>query len=82
MESPRQRNSGLIPGILLLVFGVTFFVITALLPSEFRDQWQPVIVIIQVLFTVALVGYLAWFVRKQRDDYWRERGKDPRHPER
>lgn len=82
MDSPRQRKLGLIPGILLSVFGVTFFVIPALLPGDFRDQWQPLIVIIQGLLTVALVSYLAWFVRKQRDDYWRERGKDPRHPER
>lgn len=82
MDSPQLRKPGLIPGILLLVFGVTFFVILSLLPGEFRDKWQPFIVIVQGLLTVSLVVYLAWFVRKQRDDYWRERGKDPRHPER
>lgn len=82
MDSPPQRTPGLIPAVLLLVFSLTFFVIPALLPRVFRDEWQPVIVILQGLLTVALVGYLVWFVRKQRDDYWRERGKDPRHPER
>lgn len=83
MVSPQQRKSTLFPGILGLVLAVTFFLIPAwLLPAELRDQWQGVIVIIQGLLTVALVAFLVRFVRKQRDDYWRERGKTPKHPER
>jgi hypothetical protein len=36
---------------------------------------------VQAVLSVAMVVYLVRFVRKQRDDYWRERGKDPKHPE-
>lgn len=82
MNSPQQRKPTLVPGLLILVFAVTFFLIPAWLPAELRDQLQGIIVIIQVLLTVALVAFLIWFVRKQRNDYWRERGKDPRYPER
>lgn len=82
MNSPQQRRPTLVPGLLILVLAVMFFLIPAWLPAELRNQWQGIIVIIQVLLTVALVAFLVWFVRKQRDDYWRERGKDPRHPER
>lgn len=39
-------------------------------------EW--IIVVTQGLITVAMVVYLVWFVRKQRD--WRERGKDSKHP--
>lgn len=82
MNSPQQRKPALFPGILVVVLAVTFFLIPTLLPSELRDQWQWIIVISQALLTVALVAFLVWFVRKQRDDYWRVRGKDPKHLER
>lgn len=82
MNSPQQRKPALFPGLLILLLAVTFFLIPTWLPAEFRDQWQWIIVIIQGLLTVALVIFLVMFVRKQRDDYWREQGKDPRYPER
>ena len=48
---------------------------------EFRSRWEWIIVTIQGVAAVAFVAYLVWFVRRQRDDYWRERGKDPKRPE-
>ena len=80
MNSP-QRKPIPLPALLTVVLAVTVFLIPAWLPAEFRDQWEWIIVVIQGLTTVAMVVYLVWFVRKQRDDYWRERGKDPKHPE-
>lgn len=80
MNSPQRRPIAL-PALLVMVLGVAVFLIPAWLPAELRDQWEWIIVVIQVLVTVAMVVYLVWFVRKQRDDYWRERGKDPKHPE-
>jgi hypothetical protein len=38
-----------------------------------------------ILFTIAvivMIVLLTRFTLWQRDEYWRERGKDPKHPER
>jgi uncharacterized membrane protein len=43
--------------------------------------WEWIVTAVQAVLSVALVVYLVRFVGKQRDDYWRERGKDPKHPE-
>jgi uncharacterized membrane protein len=81
MSSPRRRPIA-IPALAALVFfAVAVVLIPAWLPAESRDQWEWIIVVFQALITVAMVVYLVRFVRKQRDDYWRERGKVPRHPE-
>ncbi|MDQ0680550.1 putative membrane protein [Arthrobacter pascens] len=79
MSSPQRRRIAL-PSLIAVVL-VTVFLIPALLPAELRDQWEWIIIVLQGLITVAMVVYLVWFVRKQRDDYWLERGKDPKHPE-
>ena len=82
MTSPPQRKTTALPALLAVVLAAAVFLIPAWLPADLRDQWGWIIVIIQGALTMAMVAYLVWFVRKQRDDYWRERGKDPRHPER
>ncbi|HSN37681.1 MAG TPA: hypothetical protein VLT34_15135 [Arthrobacter sp.] len=76
-----QRKPIALPALIALVLAVVIFLIPAWLPAEFRDQWEWIIIVIQSLITVAMVVYLVRFVRQQRDDYWRERGKDPKHPE-
>lgn len=80
MNSQHRRPIA-IPALVALVVAIAFFLIPPWLPQELRDQWEVGIIVIQGLFTVATVVYVVWFVRKQRDEYWRERGKDPRHPE-
>jgi heme/copper-type cytochrome/quinol oxidase subunit 4 len=76
-----QRKPSRLPALLAMAVAVTVFLIPGWLPAEFRSRWEWIIVTIQGIGVVAIVVYLVWFVRKQRDDYWRERGKDPKHPE-
>lgn len=76
-----QRRPSPLPAVLAVVIAVTFFLIPGWLPAEFRSRWEWIIATIQCIAAMAMVVYLVWFVRRQRDDYWRERGKDPKHPE-
>jgi Flp pilus assembly pilin Flp len=80
MNSPQRRRIAL-PALIAVVLAVTVFLIPAWLPVDLRDQWEWIIIVLQGLITVGMVVYVVWFVRKQRDDYWLERGKDPKHPE-
>lgn len=80
MSSPQRRSIAL-PALVAAVLAVVVFLIPALLPAALLEPWEWSIVVIQGILTVAMVVYLVRLVRKQRDDYWRERGKDPRHPE-
>lgn len=81
MNSPQRRPIALPALVALVLSALAVVLIPAWLPAELRDQWEWIIVVIQALITVAVIVYLVRFVRKQRDDYWRERGKDPKHPE-
>ena len=76
-----QRRPSPLPAVLGVVTAVALFLIPGWLPAEFRSRWEWVIAICQSIAAIAAVVYVAWFVRRQRDEYWRERGKDPRHPE-
>jgi heme/copper-type cytochrome/quinol oxidase subunit 2 len=51
------------------------------IPVLRTGTWGLIILAVQIVIVVAVVVLLVRFVRKQRDDYWRERGKDPKHPE-
>lgn len=79
MNNP-QRKRVAVPAMVALAVAVIVFLVPALLPRELREPWEWVVVVVQALITVGLVIYLVRFVRKQRDDYWRERGRDPKHP--
>lgn len=54
-----------------------------------RDNWEDRVPLHEESYRISdqddpnhsLMIYLVRFTRKQRDDYWRERGKDPKHPE-
>lgn len=63
------------------VAALLVFLLPSLLPALRAEPWSWIVIVLQGIYTVALGAYLVWFVRKQRDDYWRERGKDPKHPE-
>jgi phosphatidylserine synthase len=80
MNTPQRQHIGL-PALAAMVAMVAVFLIPAWIPALRTAPWEWIVVAIQAILTVALVVYLVRFVRKQRDDYWRERGKDPRHPE-
>ncbi|MFP3463520.1 hypothetical protein R5O87_22000 [Arthrobacter globiformis] len=36
---------------------------------------------LMIAIVIVMVGWLTRFVLWQRAEYWRERGKDPKHPE-
>ncbi|WP_460461866.1 hypothetical protein [Arthrobacter pigmenti] len=46
------------------------------------EPWDWAARVIQFAFMLIAVIYLIRFVRAQRDDYWRERGRDPKDPTR
>jgi hypothetical protein len=52
-----------------------------LTPASREAPWEWIVIATQAFITVALIVHLVRFVRNQRDDYWRERGKDPKRPE-
>lgn len=80
MDSPRQQRLGLV-ALAAAVLTFATFLIQLVIPGSRTEQWGWILQAIQTAVTVAMVIYLVRLVRKQRDDYWRERGKDPKHPE-
>lgn len=79
MTSPQKKQNAPVPPVLLTLVVLTG--VLALVLGWADEPWSWVASILQIIVTVTMVIYLVRFVRKQRDDYWRERGKDPRHPE-
>lgn len=55
--------------------------ILTLLPMD-TEQWVWIKVAILATGTIILAVWATRFSLWQRDEYWRERGKDPKHPER
>lgn len=47
----------------------------------FVEPWSWVLLGGVLIMLVATIALLARLVLQQRDDYWRERGRDPKHPE-
>jgi hypothetical protein len=80
MNTPERQQIAL-PALVAMVAVVAVFLIPAWIPALRTEPWEWIVVAIQAIFTVAMVVYLVRFVRKQRDDYRRERGKDPKHLE-
>jgi hypothetical protein len=56
-------------------------VILTLLPMD-TEPWMWIKVAILATGTIILTAWATRFSLWQRDEYWRERGKDPKHPER
>lgn len=48
---------------------------------SFVEPWSWLILGIQAGLTIISIALLTRFVLRQRDEYWLERGKDPKHPE-
>ena len=58
--------------------------IRAFIPALRAEQWEWltwILLAIQSIVLVISIVCLVRFVLKQRDDYWRERGKDTKRPE-
>ena len=46
------------------------------------EPWVWIKVAVLVVGTIGFITWVTRFSLWQRDEYWRERGKDPKHPER
>jgi uncharacterized membrane protein len=81
--SSAQRQRMPLPPPVLVAAGVAAAVslIRAFIPALRTEPWDWILLAFQAIVLVVTVSYLVKFVRKQRDDYWREHGKDPKHPE-
>jgi Ca2+/H+ antiporter len=80
MQSPKKQAFP--PALAAITLAaVVVILIPPWIPALRTGPWEWIIIFLQAVVTVAMVVYLVRFVRKQRDDYWRERGKDPKHPE-
>jgi uncharacterized membrane protein len=78
MNTPQRRQIAL--PVLAMVAALAVL-LPAWVPVLRAPPWEWIVMAVQAVLSVAMVVYLVRFVRKQRDDYWRERGKDPKHPE-
>jgi hypothetical protein len=85
MSTPqRQRTPIPTPGLIAVGVGGAVSSIRAFIPALRTEQWEWltwVLLAIQAIVLVIAIVYLVRFVRNQRDDYWRERGKNPKRPE-
>ncbi|BCW78897.1 hypothetical protein [Arthrobacter sp. NicSoilC5] len=59
----------------LVVFGVWNLIPS--IPNAWRFAVMPVEIVFVVVYGTAVIRFSLW----QRDEYWRERGRDPKHPE-
>jgi uncharacterized membrane protein len=85
MSTPQGQRSPIPPPVLIAVgVGAAVSLIRAFIPALRTEQWEWltwILLAIQAIVLVIAIVYLVRFVLKQRDDYWRERGKDPKRPE-
>jgi hypothetical protein len=85
MSTPQRQRTPLPPPVLVAVgVGAAVSLIRGLIPALRTEQWEWltwILLAFQVIVLVTAMVYFVRFLREQRDGYWRERGKDPKHPE-
>jgi hypothetical protein len=64
----------------MMVFTPVMLILT-FMPID-TEPWVWIILAIPAMGTIILIVWATRFSLWQRDEYWRERGKDPKHPER
>jgi hypothetical protein len=85
MSTPQRRRTPLPPAFWAAA-GVAVAVswTHAFIPALRTEPWEWVrwvLLAIQAIVLVIAIVYFVGYLREQRDDYWREQGKDPRRPE-
>ncbi|MHA7274539.1 hypothetical protein ACX80Z_14025 [Arthrobacter sp. TMT4-20] len=68
----QQQRAGLVFLVLVLVV----FTVPPWIPALGSGAGQWVVLAVQAVVVVSLVVFLVRVVRKQRNDYWRERGRE------
>lgn len=79
MKEAQQKKLATFAAVAVLVLVAANQVTRFLVDAE--GPWVWLGIIFQALALVILITCLVKFVRGQRDDYWRERGRDPRNPD-
>lgn len=77
MASSKQLRA---PMMIALVISLVAAWAGVLIGSD--SAWYWALLVAQVLAVIAAIVFLVRLVRAQRDEYWRERGRDPRNPTR
>ncbi len=77
-SSPQRSKSYQMGAFAMFLLFVAALATSAL--DDIDGPWLWFGVVIQAGALVTLVVCLVRVVRGQRDDYWRERGRDPRNP--
>ncbi|MEB7504148.1 hypothetical protein [Arthrobacter koreensis] len=67
--------------VLATLFCVMVAVVSLYTVLPHSQPWTWLLLGLVVLSTAAFVVSLAGFALRQRDDYWRERGRDRKNPE-
>ena len=77
MSTPQGQRTPAPPWVLMAIrVGGAVSLIRTLIPARRTDPWVWILLAFQVVVLVIAIAYLLRFLRAQRDDYWRERGKD------
>lgn len=76
-----QRQRFPLRALVAIAAAVALILLPGWIPALHTAPWEWIILAVQAVLMVLMVVYLVRLVRKQRDDYWRERGSDPKHPE-
>ncbi|MBD7993843.1 hypothetical protein H9639_00800 [Arthrobacter sp. Sa2CUA1] len=80
MSEPGERAKGRHTTGMLAVTG-TGSLVLLWTNNHFAEPWSWVLLGGGIILLAATIALLARLVLQQRDDYWQERGRDPRHPD-
>lgn len=77
-NASRKPSPGLVTLFCIMVATVALYSLYSVLP--YREPWTWLLLGVVVLSAAAFLVSLARFVLAQREDYWLERGRDPKNP--
>lgn len=78
-KAPQKRTPSIITAFAMII---PLAGQAILLFTDYEGPWIWAVLLVQALLLIVLIIGLTRLVRGQRDDYWKERGRDPRHPDR
>ena len=80
MTQDANPQSRPLPKALLIVMPSSAALLALYNVLPFVEPWSWLLLGIVIVLGVVSIVLLARFVLQQRDDYWREHGRDPRNP--
>jgi carbon starvation protein CstA len=79
-EASQKKKLSIFAAVAMIVLVVVS--LARQLLNDIEGPWVWIGVVVQAVALIVLITCLIRFVRIQRDDYWSERGRDPRNPDR